>query len=105
MSRWTLKVGEYRYALSRSLEETFTTSKGIVSDADITNVSSLAPSALPIASDGLFDVMDNEEVTQDIFKMRYQQKLSAPDAAKKICQMALNKGTSDNGSAVILYLN
>ena len=104
MSRWSLKVGDYRYALSRSLEGTFATSKGIVSDADISNLSSLAPSMIVTASDGLFEVMDNEEVAQDLLKMRYERNMSASDAAKKICEMALNKGTSDNVSVVIIYL-
>ena len=104
MSRWSLKVGDYRYALSRSLEGTFATSKGIVSDADISDLSSLAPSMIVTASDGLFEVMDNEEVAQDLLRMRYERNMSASDAAKNICEMALDKGTSDNVSVVIVYL-
>ena len=38
MSGSYLRVGDFQYALCRSLEGTYVTSKGIVSDPDITNI-------------------------------------------------------------------
>ena len=109
LSRWFLSVGDYQYALSRSLEGTFATSKGIVSDADVTKIdlsSALAErenGIIFIASDGIFEVIDNEEVGRDIISMR-ESGMSAADAAKTICGMAIDKGTYDNVSAVVVYL-
>jgi serine/threonine protein phosphatase PrpC len=86
------------------LEGAFATSKGIVSDADVSTISARAGEILISASDGLWDVMDSNEVANDLYKMRVQEKLPARDAARAICSMALRKGTSDNVSAVVVYL-
>lgn len=109
LTRWWLSVGDYQYAVSRSLEGAFATSKGIVSDADITKIdlsSMLAErqsGILLIASDGLFEAMDNEEIGRDVLSMR-ESGLSAGDTAKNICGLALEKGTKDNVSALVVYL-
>jgi len=109
LSQWRMKVGDYRYAVSRSLEGDFATSKGIVSDPEMTtiNISEMLQQrengVIVIASDGLFEVMDNEEAGIDVLKMR-EQGMSAADAAKGLCKIALNKGTNDNVSAVVIYL-
>lgn len=110
MSRVRVPVGDYSYGLSRSLEGPFATSRGIVSDPDVTDVnlvemlSERDGGILVIASDGMFEVMDNEQVGREVLKMREAGR-SANDAAKYICRMANEKGTSDNVSAVIVYLD
>ena len=98
--------------VSRSLEGQFATSKGIVYDPDVSIISlsemidsgSSSGGILILASDGLFEVMDSEEVGLDLLLMR-EKGLSASDAAKKICNIALEKGSKDNISAVIVYFN
>lgn len=106
MSVWRLRVGDYRYSLSRSLEGRFATSKGIVYDADLTDVDDDVREGesgiIVAASDGLFEVMDSEEVGREMLKMR-EYGLSAGEAAKKICEKALKKGSYDNVSAVVVY--
>lgn len=111
MSRWRMKVGDYQYALSRSLEGTFATSKGIVSDPDISIVNLKEMLAerefgcvLILATDGLFEVIDNEEAGRDVLKWR-EAGLSAEEVAKRLCLEAVDKGSPDNVSAVILYLD
>ena len=104
LSRWSLKVGDYEYAVGRSLEGTFATSKGIVSDPDVSTLSVQAGEILMSATDGLWNVMDSDEVANDLFKMRKKNSMSAHDAARTLCSMALRKGTSDNVSAVVVYL-
>jgi serine/threonine protein phosphatase PrpC len=104
LSRWYLSVGDYQYAVARSLEGPFATSKGIVSDPDIFTVPLFANKGiLVVASDGLFEVMDNEEVGRDVLQFRLLGD-SAGDAAKKLCSLAIEKGTSDNVSVIVVYL-
>lgn len=103
ISKWTLSVGAYEYSVARSLEGPFATSKGIVSDADISEVSVDAGEILLSATDGLWEVMDSKEVAFDLHKMR-KEGMSARHAARSIVSMALNKGSSDNVSAVVVYL-
>ena len=102
LSRWFLPVGDYEYAVSRSLEGPFATSKGIVSDPDVSIVSAI-PGVIVLASDGLFEVMDNDEVGRDVISFR-DKGMSADEAARELCSSALEKGTSDNVSAVVIYL-
>jgi serine/threonine protein phosphatase PrpC len=104
VSRWSISVGDYEYSTSRSLEGPFATSKGIISDPDVTTVQAEAGMIVVSASDGLWDVMDSSEVAMELFEMRHQKKMSARDAARALCNMAWNKGTSDNVSAVVVYL-
>ena len=104
LSRWSLKVGDYEYAVGRSLEGNFATSKGIVSDPDVSCLSVKSGEILMSATDGLWNVMDSDEVGNDLFKMRNKHNMSAQDAARTLCSMALRKGTSDNVSAVVVYL-
>jgi serine/threonine protein phosphatase PrpC len=56
-----------------------------------------------IASDGLWEVIDTEEVCRILTNLRGMGK-GAGDAAKTICSMAIERGSSDNVSVVILYL-
>jgi serine/threonine protein phosphatase PrpC len=104
LSRWYLSVGDYQYAVARSLEGPFATSKGIVSDPDVTSIPITTEGILIVASDGLFEVMDNEEVGRDVTQFRAEGN-SAGDAAKKLCSLAVEKGTSDNVSVVVVYLS
>jgi len=110
LSRWWLTVGDYQYAVSRSLEGNVATSKGIVSDADLTSIelpdvlAEREHVTLVLASDGLFEVIDNEEVSRELVTMR-EAGFSATDAAKNLVGLAMKKGTSDNVSVVVIYFN
>jgi serine/threonine protein phosphatase PrpC len=109
MNKYWLKIGDYRYALSRSLEGSLATSKGIISKSDLftINLEDLAMSRthgiIIQASDGLFEVLDNEEVAKNAVAIR-KEGLSAQECAKILCQMAVKKNTSDNVSVVVIYL-
>jgi len=103
-------VGDYQYALCRSLEGSYVTSKGIVSDPDITTLdlancmAGREYCALVLACDGLFEVMDNEEVGREVIRMR-QEGYMAGDIAKNLCGQALKKGSYDNLSVIVIYLD
>ena len=56
------------------------------------------------ASDGLFDVIDNEEFGRRVVEAR-EKGHPAEEVAKSICQMAIEKGSPDNVSVVIIYLD
>lgn len=103
LSRWYLSVGDYQYAVARSLEGPFATSKGIVSTPDIYSLPTASNGILVVATDGLFEVMGNEEVGRDVVQFRREGD-SAGDAAKKLAAIAIEKGTSDNVSVVVIYL-
>jgi protein phosphatase PTC1 len=105
MSRWYVPVGDYEYAVSRSLEGPFATSRGIVSTPDISTLQATAGTTVVVASDGLWEVMDSTQVTNIAHRLRYEQGMSAGDAAKTLCSMALERGSTDNVSVVILYLD
>ena len=110
MSRWRIKVGDYQYALARSLEGSFATSKGIVSDPDISTIDlseMLAERELGciiLATDGLFEVIDNEEAGRDAIKWR-EAGQPADEVAMQLCLKAVDKGSPDNVSCVVLYLD
>jgi len=108
VNRWRMRVGDYQYSVSRSLEGEFATSKGITPEADISTLNLVTlleqrnDSMMIIASDGLFEVLDNELVGKEALKMRHSG-LSAKDTAKQLCSLALDNYTSDNVSAVVVY--
>ena len=110
VNRWWIKVGDYQYAVSRSLEGEFASSKGIVSDADVEvlDLSRMVQlrndASLVIASDGLFEVYDNEFIAKEVSIMR-REGISAKDVAKHLCLMALEKGTTDNVSVIVWYFD
>lgn len=111
MGKYWIKVGDYRYTLSRSLESAFVTSKGIISQPDVYKIDlkdvmkNIKSSCVLIqASDGLFDVLDNEEVARDAIKLR-KAGLDAKECASQLTKLALKKGSSDNISVVATYLN
>lgn len=103
ISKWTILAGKYEYSVGRSLEGPFVRSKGIVSDADVTCTYVGVGEILLCATDGLWEVMDSEEIAMDLAMMR-KQGMNARDCARAVCSMALDKGTTDNVSAVIVYL-
>jgi serine/threonine protein phosphatase PrpC len=103
-SRWYLPVGEYEYAVSRSLEGPFATARGITWLADVKDIQVTDVVVAVSATDGLFEVMDTAQVGQIVHQLRTTQKMTAADAAKTLCSMAVERGSSDNVSVVILYL-
>lgn len=109
MNKYWLTVGDYRYAVSRSLEGSLATSVGITSESDLFSVnlaeisSRVSDGIIIQASDGLFEVLDNEEVGRDAVEMR-KRGLSATDCAQHLCDLAKKKGTSDNVTVIIVYL-
>jgi len=60
--------------------------------------------ALVLACDGLFEVMSNEEVGREVIRMRGEGYM-AGDTAKNLCGQALKKGSYDNLSVVVIYLD
>jgi protein phosphatase 2C len=103
MSRWVVRVGQYTYGVSRSLEGSYATSKGIISTPDVTKVPTERGMSVVVATDGLWEVIDSEEAGKIITHVRYNQGMSAGDAAKTLCSMALEKGSKDNVSVVVVY--
>ena len=107
LSRWFLLVGEYEYVVSRSLEGPFATSKGITSEADVTDLTSSELSSsqtvLLLASDGLWEVIDTAEVGQ-ILRGLQTQSSTAADAAQTLTSLALQKGSADNVSVLTIFL-
>jgi len=129
-------VGDFQYALARSLEGSFVTGilsslrticsnlqlttpldpflsipdKGITSEADVTRldlVNSMADRdicAVVLGCDGVFEVMSNEEVGREVVRMR-RAGYNAGDIAKNLCGQALKKGSYDNLSVVVIYLD
>jgi len=61
-------------------------------------------SCLVLASDGLFEVLDNEEIGKEVLISR-EKKLSAEEVAKKLCNLALKKGSFDNISVIIVFFD
>jgi len=109
MSGSYLRVGDFQYALCRSLEGSYVTSKGIVSDADVTNINLTTALAgrqynsLVLACDGLLEVMSSEEVGREVVLMR-KAGYKADEVAKNLCGQALKKGSYDNISVIVLHL-
>ena len=108
-SRSRLRVGtDYLYAVSRSLEGQFATSQGIIAEPDVTTLnlsetlSEGQSGILLLASDGLFEVADNERVAREVVQMR-NSGLGAGDSAKRICEFALHNGSRDNISVIIIH--
>jgi serine/threonine protein phosphatase PrpC len=110
MSGSYLRVGDFQYALCRSLEGTFVTSKGIVSDPDITQINLASAlvgrqhNSLVLACDGLLEVMSSEEVGREVVLMR-KARYTAGETAKNLCGQALKKGSHDNISVIVVHLD
>ena len=103
VSKWWLQCGDMQYAVARSLEGPFATSKGIVSTPDVTSLRPI-PGVLLMASDGLWEVSGSEEVAKEVTRMR-RGGMDASDAAKQLCSKAVQSGSTDNVSVVLIYLD
>ena len=103
IARWTIAVNNYDYSVARSLEGYLATSKGIISDADVTLLTAQPGMTIIAATDGLWDTIDTAEVMRVVTELR-QVKASASDIAKVLCSLAYEKGSSDNISVVTLCL-
>jgi serine/threonine protein phosphatase PrpC len=103
IARWTIAVNNYEFSVARSLEGYLATSKGIISDADITLLTAQPGMTIIAATDGLWDTIDTAEVMKVIAELR-QIKSNASDIAKALCSLAYKKGSLDNISVVALCL-
>lgn len=105
-----LRVGDFQYALARSLEGAYVTERGIVSDVDVTilSLSNILEErqfcAVVLSCDGLFEVMSNEEVGLEVVRMR-KEGYKAGEIAKNLCGQALKKGSYDNISTIVVYID
>lgn len=104
IGRWTLEVGEYDYAVARSLEGPFATSKGLTSEADCIQLQAEPGMTVVVASDGLWEKIDSDEACKIVHSLK-RERTSAGDVAKALCSRAYKKGSSDNVSVVVLYLD
>lgn len=110
MGQSYLRVGDFQYALCRSLEGEYVTSKGVVSTPDVTTLrlsevlDERQNCALLLSCDGLFEVMSNEEVGREVVRMR-KEGYKAGEVAKNLCGQALKKGSYDNISTIVVYLD
>ena len=104
-SRWFVVVGDYEYNLSRSLEGPFATARGIISEPTVHMIAAEPDMTIVIATDGLWEVMDTAQVSRIVRTMRKTDKKSAGDIAKTLCSMAIEQGSFDNVSAVIIFLD
>eukprot|EP00762_Andalucia_godoyi_P002930 ANDGO_04113.mRNA.1 Protein phosphatase 2C homolog 1 len=59
---------------------------------------------LVVACDGVWDVMEDQEVCELIVKARDQKKMSATEAAQYIMKCSLERGSTDNISIIVAYL-
>ena len=81
-----------------------------MSDADVSNVNlsnMLAERencSIMLASDGLFEVIDNEEAGREVLRLR-EEGQTASEVAKRQCRKAVEKGSPDNVSVIVLYLD
>uniref|UniRef100_A0A6S8INT1 cGMP-dependent protein kinase n=1 Tax=Amphora coffeiformis TaxID=265554 RepID=A0A6S8INT1_9STRA len=103
-SKWRVAVGDYNYAVSRSLEGYFATSMGIISTPDVSLHATKPGASVVVATDGLWETMDVNEVAQALTKLR-KNGVSAPDASKMLVSMALDKGSRDNISVIVVYID
>jgi serine/threonine protein phosphatase PrpC/serine/threonine protein kinase len=101
-SQWRIPCGDMKYAVARSLEGSFATSKGIISTPDVTSLRP-SPGTILIATDGLWEVCGAQEVAKVVTRMR-DTGVDAGNVAKVLCSLAVQKGSSDNVSVVIIYL-
>ncbi|GKY90992.1 hypothetical protein MPSEU_000072000 [Mayamaea pseudoterrestris] len=104
-NKWKVHVGDYDYAVSRSLEGGFATSRGIVSEADVAQVPIKSELTAVLASDGFWEVIDSEQAAIIVRRLRFQQKETATETAKTLTKLAVEKGSSDNVSIVVMYLD
>jgi protein phosphatase 2C family protein 2/3 len=60
---------------------------------------------LILACDGLWDVMNHQEVAQYVIKAKYEQGKSASEISKMLVHEALNKRTEDNVTVIVIFFD
>jgi serine/threonine protein phosphatase PrpC len=107
-SKWSIPVGDYEYGVARSLEGPFATSRGIVSTPTVSQFPAPAFAedciTVVLATDGLWEVLGSEQVARTVTQLRQQRSMGASDVARTLCSLALEKGSSDNVSVVVVCL-
>ena len=103
-SKWRVAVGDYNYAVSRSLEGYFASSMGIISTPDISLLAIKPGASVVVATDGLWEVMDVNEVAR-VLTIARKNGVSATDASITLVSMALDKASRDNISVIVVYVN
>jgi serine/threonine protein phosphatase PrpC len=58
-----------------------------------------------LACDGLWDVMNHQQVSDFVVKARYEQNKPAPEISKMLVREALNKRTEDNVTVIVVSLD
>lgn len=102
--KWRLEVGEYDYAVARSLEGPFATSKGILGNVDVSSLPPPEGGTIILATDGLWEVMDSKQAAKHVTGWR-RKGVSAQDIGRDMTTLAHRNGSSDNISVVILFLD
>ncbi|GMH89399.1 hypothetical protein TrVE_jg8073 [Triparma verrucosa] len=99
-----LKDGTWQYAISRSLEGAPECLKsGIISSPTIhTHVGVQKSDFLVVATDGIWDVFDNETAGLFVANMLSEKILTVDEICERLCGEAKRLGSQDNCSAVIL---
>jgi len=101
--RVTIKLGSdsYNYAVARSLEVEEVRRQGISAKADLFSVKmDNAGDFLVIATDGLIDVFDNNEICEFIAS-RLLTSDSVDIISEDLIKAALKRGAADNLSVVV----
>jgi protein phosphatase 2C family protein 2/3 len=60
---------------------------------------------LVLACDGLWDVMNHQQVSDFVIKARYEQNKNPAEISKMLVREALNKRTEDNVTAIVVCLD
>jgi serine/threonine protein phosphatase PrpC len=102
--QWRVEVGDYDYAVARSLEGPFATAKGIVSKADVTLLPIQDCGTIVLASDGLWEVLDSTLIARFVANQR-SAGWSASQITEKVTAKAYEYGSTDNISVVILFID
>jgi serine/threonine protein phosphatase PrpC len=102
--KWRVEVGDYDYAVARSLEGPFATSKGIVNKPDVTLLSIQDCGTVVLASDGLWEVLDSALIARFVADQRIAG-WSARQIAEKVTAKAFENGSTDNISVIALFLD
>lgn len=102
--KWRLKVGEYEYAVARSLEGPFATSKGVIGKADVTLLPIQESCTILLASDGLWEVLDSALIARFVTDQR-NEGFSASQTTANVISKAYENGSIDNISVIILFID
>ena len=93
----------YLYAVSRSLEADIEAREaGIVYDAQVKVIKGAEGSFCLIATDGFWDVFDNESAGDIVRELLADKVLDLNEITTRLCAEAINMGSVDNVSCVLL---